>query len=106
MHDEERRPSPEALLRAAEQESRSQLKIFIGAAPGVGKTYAMLEAAQERRREGTDVVVGIVETHGRPETEALIQTAWRSSPAGPWSTAAPARGDGHRRDPGAGGRGW
>lgn len=52
---------------------RGRLKIFIGAAPGVGKTYEMLESAQTRRREGLDVVVGIVETHGRRETEALLQ---------------------------------
>lgn len=71
--DNQRRPSPEALLQTAEQEVRSRLKIFIGAAPGVGKTYAMLAAAQERRREGADVVVGIVETHGRAETQALLQ---------------------------------
>src|SRR4030095_1992683 len=66
------RPSPEALLSAAEQEGRGRLKIFLGAVPGVGKTYAMLEAAQVRKREGIDVVVGVVETHGRPETEALL----------------------------------
>jgi two-component system, OmpR family, sensor histidine kinase KdpD len=68
----DRRPSPEALLSAAEQEGRGRLKIFLGAVPGVGKTYAMLEAAQVRKREGVDVVVGVVETHGRPETEALL----------------------------------
>src|SRR5262249_19992117 len=67
-----RRPSPEALLQAAAQEHRSRLKIFAGAAPGVGKTYAMLQAAQERRAEGVDVVVGVVETHGRQETAALL----------------------------------
>ncbi len=66
------RPSPEALLRNAERADRSRLKIFVGAAPGVGKTYAMLQAAWERKREGADVVVGIVETHGRAETEALV----------------------------------
>ncbi len=71
--EEERRPSPEALLHAATQEQRSRLKIFVGAAPGVGKTYTMLEAAHERRRDGVDVVVGVVETHGRAETEALLQ---------------------------------
>ena len=70
----DRRPSPEALLAAAsrEQRRRGRLKIFLGAAPGVGKTYAMLEAAQARRREGVDVVVGLVETHGRAETQALM----------------------------------
>lgn len=66
------RPSPEALLNEAEQSSRGQLKIFLGAAPGVGKTYAMLSAAQQRRAAGTDVVIGIVETHGRRETQALL----------------------------------
>jgi two-component system sensor histidine kinase KdpD len=71
--DEERRPSPEALLQVATQEHRSRLKIFVGAAPGVGKTFAMLQAAHERRQEGADVVVGVVETHGRRETEALLQ---------------------------------
>ncbi len=68
----ERRPSPEALLDVARREGRSRLKVFVGAAPGVGKTYAMLEAARARQREGVDVVVGVVETHGRPETEALL----------------------------------
>ena len=66
------RPSPEALLAEAQRESRGRLKIFLGAAPGVGKTYEMLSAAQARARDGTDVVVGVVETHGRKETEALL----------------------------------
>src|SRR5207249_9677796 len=70
--ESERRPSPEALLAQAAREERRRLKVFVGAAPGVGKTYAMLQAAQERRRQGTDVVVGVVETHSRPETEALL----------------------------------
>src|ERR1700731_1136319 len=69
--DRDQRPSPEALLEAATREGRGKLKIFLGAAPGVGKTFEMLEAAQARRREGVDVVIGIVETHGRRETEAL-----------------------------------
>ncbi|MGH6949644.1 MAG: universal stress protein, partial [Vitreimonas sp.] len=70
----DRRPSPEALLEAAKrEESRAgRLKIFVGAAPGVGKTYEMLETAQARRHDGYDVVVGVVETHGRKETEALL----------------------------------
>jgi two-component system sensor histidine kinase KdpD len=72
MADREARPSPEALLDAAKQESRGRLKIFLGAAPGVGKTYEMLLSAQAKRREGADVVIGIVETHGRRETEALL----------------------------------
>jgi two-component system sensor histidine kinase KdpD len=70
--DRDDRPSPDALLAEAQRESRGRLKIFLGAAPGVGKTYAMLEAAQERRREGIDVVIGVVETHGRQETERLV----------------------------------
>jgi two-component system sensor histidine kinase KdpD len=63
------------LVRASEEASRAQrgrLKVFLGAAPGVGKTYAMLEAARIRQRAGGDVVVGWVETHGRTETEALL----------------------------------
>jgi two-component system sensor histidine kinase KdpD len=73
MAEREGRPSPEALLAAAKQEGRGRLKIFLGAAPGVGKTYEMLLAAQARRRDGADVVVGVVETHGRRETEALLE---------------------------------
>ena len=73
MAEREGRPSPEALLAAAKQEGRGRLKIFLGAAPGVGKTYEMLLAAQARRRDGVDVVVGVVEAHGRRETEALLE---------------------------------
>ncbi len=65
------RPAPEAFLRDAALEGRGQLKVFLGAAPGVGKTYEMLTDGAARRRAGVDVVVGIVETHGRAETEAL-----------------------------------
>jgi two-component system, OmpR family, sensor histidine kinase KdpD len=72
-HELDHRPSPEALLAAAQQEGRGRLKIFLGAAPGVGKTYAMLEAAQVRKHEGIDIVVGVVETHGRSETEELLE---------------------------------
>ena len=61
------------MLAAAKQEGRGRLKIFLGAAPGVGKTYEMLLAAQARRRDGIDVVVGVVEAHGRRETEALLE---------------------------------
>ncbi len=72
--DIENRPSPEALLEAARREERriGKLRIFVGAAPGVGKTYEMLLQAQARRKDGYDVVIGIVETHGRKETEALL----------------------------------
>ncbi len=66
------RPSPDALLKAARRESRGQLKIFLGAAPGVGKTFEMLREGAERLKAGDDVVAGIVETHGRAETEALM----------------------------------
>src|SRR3981081_3762694 len=69
----QRRPSPEALLREAQQAEQGRLKIFLGAAPGVGKTYEMLTTARAKKAEGTDVVAGIVETHGRKETEALLQ---------------------------------
>jgi two-component system sensor histidine kinase KdpD len=68
----DQRPSPDALLAQAAQEGRGRLKIFLGAAPGVGKTYEMLQSAQARRQEGVDLVIGIVETHGRKETEALL----------------------------------
>jgi two-component system sensor histidine kinase KdpD len=67
------RPDPDALLRQATQEGRGTLKIFLGAAPGVGKTYEMLSEGIARRRDGVDVVVGVVETHGRIETEALVR---------------------------------
>lgn len=66
------RPSPDALLQSAERETRGRLKIFLGAAPGVGKTYEMLQAGRARRVSGTDVVIGVVETHGRQETAALL----------------------------------
>ena len=73
----ERRPSPETLLRLAREEEaargRGRLKLFFGMCPGVGKTYAMLEAARQRRAEAREVVVGLVETHGRRETEALLE---------------------------------
>ena len=66
------RASPDALLAMANKEIRGRLKIFLGAAPGVGKTYAMLAAARNARDEGRDVAIGLVETHGRNETEVLI----------------------------------
>jgi two-component system sensor histidine kinase KdpD len=73
---DEHRPDPDALLAAIQREAarqqRGRLKIFFGMAAGVGKTYAMLEAAQARQAEGVDVVVGCVETHGRAETEQLL----------------------------------
>ncbi len=73
--DPEKRPSPDALLEAARRENNQagRLKIFVGAAPGVGKTFEMLQSAHAKVRAGVDVVVGVVETHGRAETEALLQ---------------------------------
>jgi two-component system, OmpR family, sensor histidine kinase KdpD len=70
------RADPDVLLKrvneAEAKSRRAKLKIYLGFAPGVGKTYAMLEAARRLRGDGVDVVVGCVETHGRPETEALV----------------------------------
>ena len=73
MSDRTGRPDPDALLRQARSTERGKLKIFLGAAPGVGKTFEMLTVAQALRREGVPIVVGIVETHGRKETEALLE---------------------------------
>ena len=71
--DPDGRPSPDALLKQAERGNRGRLKVFLGAAPGVGKTYEMLMQGRQRRLEGTDVVIGVVETHGRIETEMLTK---------------------------------
>ena len=72
----DQRPNPDQILKHVQADeksaSRGRLKLFFGAGPGVGKTYAMLEAARQRRKEGQDVVIGLVETHGRAETEALL----------------------------------
>src|SRR5665213_3093589 len=67
------RPSPDALLEQVNKEGRGKLRIFLGAAPGVGKTFEMLTQGRRRRLEGTDVVIGVVEPHGRQETEALTK---------------------------------
>lgn len=80
MRDEPIRPNPDELLaRIREQEhvpyhvnGRGELRLYLGAAPGVGKTYAMLEEARRLKMQGVDVVAGYVETHGRTATEALI----------------------------------
>jgi two-component system sensor histidine kinase KdpD len=73
--DNDQRPSPEALLEAARRAEThvGKLRIFVGAAPGVGKTYQMLETARARKNDGYDIVVGVVETHGRAETEILLE---------------------------------
>jgi two-component system sensor histidine kinase KdpD len=74
MQDNEpRRPDPDALLAATHRPGRGRLKVFLGMSPGVGKTYEMLRAARRRKAEGGDVVVGVVETHGRRETQALLR---------------------------------
>ena len=62
----------DALLADLPREGRGRLKVFLGAAPGVGKTYAMLQAAHAQLHQGVQVVAGVVETHGRAETEALL----------------------------------
>jgi two-component system sensor histidine kinase KdpD len=71
--DEPRRPDPEALLADLEKTGRGRLKVFLGMAPGVGKTYEMLRSARRRKAEGGEVLIGLVETHGRRETEALLR---------------------------------
>ena len=73
MTDPDNRPSPDALLKEAGQVGRGRLKIFLGAAPGVGKTYEMLVQARRRRLDGVDAVIGVVETHGRVETDLLTK---------------------------------
>lgn len=88
MSDESRRgderPDPDALLEVAQAEERAvqrgKLRIFFGACPGVGKTYTMLSKAQQLRRQGVDVVVGVVETHGREDTLRLLQGLPRIKP--------------------------
>jgi two-component system sensor histidine kinase KdpD len=74
---ENQRPDPDALLAAIKKEEakeqRGKLKIFLGMCPGVGKTYAMLQSARQQAAEGIDVVIGVAETHGRKETEGLLE---------------------------------
>ncbi|MBZ5489021.1 sensor histidine kinase KdpD [Halomonas aquamarina] len=73
MYSVDQRPDPDALLKAARREARGCLRVFLGAAPGVGKTYTMLRTARERMEEGEDIVIGVVESHGRADTEALCE---------------------------------
>jgi two-component system, OmpR family, sensor histidine kinase KdpD len=73
LSDEPPRPEPDALLREAGRANRGRLKIYLGMAPGVGKTYAMLEGVRGAKASGRRVTIGIVETHGRTETAALLQ---------------------------------
>ncbi len=72
MQNGDKRPSPESFLAKLKESERARLRVYIGAAPGVGKTYQMLEEAHLLRRQGIDAVVAVVETHGREETAALI----------------------------------
>ncbi len=77
MHNEPRRPDPDELLRRVQlQENRDSsgtLKVFLGYAPGVGKTYTMLESARQLKAQGVDIMIGYIETHGRKETDALLE---------------------------------
>jgi two-component system sensor histidine kinase KdpD len=73
MMDEPRRPDPDALLAATTLPGRGRLKVFLGMSPGVGKTYEMLRAGRRRKADGADVVIGVVETHGRRDTQALLR---------------------------------
>lgn len=67
------RPTPEALLAKLQAEQRARLRVYIGAAAGVGKTFQMLEDAHQLKQQGVDVVIGVVETHGRAATQALVE---------------------------------
>jgi two-component system, OmpR family, sensor histidine kinase KdpD len=75
----ENRPNPDELLKQikSEETNRGKLKIFLGYVAGVGKTYAMLEAAHQRKAQGLDVVVGYIETHKRAETEEIGRASCR-----------------------------
>ena len=72
MTDEPMRPDPDRLLEQTAEAHRGKLKIFFGACAGVGKTFAMLTEAQRLRAQGLDILIGVVETHGRKETAALL----------------------------------
>ena len=69
----ERRPDPDALLALSNPDGRGTLRIFLGASPGVGKTYSMLARAQAAKKDHINIVVGLVETHGRQETLELLE---------------------------------
>jgi two-component system sensor histidine kinase KdpD len=68
----EERPTADALLARLKDQERARLRVYIGAAPGVGKTYSLLQDAHVLRREGIDIVIGLIETYGRQDTEAQI----------------------------------
>src|SRR5947209_15351751 len=69
---EEVRPNPEHFLTLIRQRQRGRLKVYLGFAPGVGKTYEMLQEGQRLKKQGVDVVIGIVETHGRADTASMV----------------------------------
>ena len=73
MSDEPLRPDPDRLLQHTAAPHRGKLKVFFGACAGVGKTWAMLAEAQRLRAQGLDILIGVAETHGRPETAAMLQ---------------------------------
>lgn len=89
MNDELQRPDPDALLLQSDESGRGKLKIYFGACAGVGKTWAMLQEARRLRAQGLEVLIGIVETHGRAETAALVDGL----------TMLPRRPTGHHRHP-------
>jgi two-component system sensor histidine kinase KdpD len=72
IRETDARPNAEALLEKQEQIGRARLRLYLGAAPGVGKTYQMLEEAHLLKRQGVDIVIGFIEPHGRADTEALV----------------------------------
>src|SRR6478672_7943553 len=73
MQPSDDRPAPEKFLTLIRQQQRGRLKVYLGFAAGVGKTYEMLQEAQRLKRQGVDVVIGIVETHGRADTLGLVE---------------------------------
>src|SRR5438094_1003549 len=73
MSTDARRPAPEHFLTLIRQQQRGRLKVYLGFAAGVGKTYEMLQEAHRLKKQGVDVVVGFMETHGRAETAALLE---------------------------------
>src|ERR1700694_568607 len=72
MNENGSRPSPESLLAKIKKGEQARVRVYIGAAPGVGKTYQMLEDAHQLKQQGVEIVVAVVETHGREETAALV----------------------------------
>ena len=73
MTTSQTKPSPESLLAKLKEGEKASLRVYIGAAPGVGKTYQMLEEAQLLKKQGVDIVIAVIETHGRSDTAALIE---------------------------------